>query len=99
MAATRAVRNAWVTWGIVYRFLATPRWLGYAALTLAAATVMVFLGLWQLDRYHERTDINNRIDAGAVATPLAIERVVGRPGRAARKGSGRPRPRRSPGRE
>ena len=36
-----------------------------------AATVMVLLGLWQLDRYHQRTDINNRIDAGAVATPLA----------------------------
>lgn len=76
MTATRTVRNAWVTWGIVYRFLATPRWLGYAALTVVAATVMVFLGLWQLDRYHQRTDINNRIDAGAVATPVAIERVV-----------------------
>jgi cytochrome oxidase assembly protein ShyY1 len=76
VTATRTVRNAWVTWGIVYRFLATPRWLGYAALTLVAATVMVFLGLWQLDRYHQRTDINNRIDAGAVATPVAIERVV-----------------------
>jgi cytochrome oxidase assembly protein ShyY1 len=79
VAATPTVRNAWVTWGIVYRFLATPRWLGYAALTVAAATVMVFLGLWQLDRYHQRTDINNRIDAGATATPVAIERVIGAP--------------------
>ena len=79
MAARQTVRNAWVTCGIVYRFLATPRWLGYAALTLVAATVMVFLGLWQLDRYHQRTAINDRIDAGAVATPVPLERMLAGP--------------------
>lgn len=41
---------------------------------------MVCLGLWQLDRYHERSAINDRIDAGAAgpATPLAS--VMARPG-------------------
>jgi cytochrome oxidase assembly protein ShyY1 len=68
----------------VYRFLATPRWLGYAALTVAAATVMVFLGLWQLDRYHQRSDINHRIDVGAVAQPVPIDRVVGAPANGAK---------------
>ena len=61
------------------RFLATPRWLGYAALTLAAATVMTLLGFWQLDRYHQRTAINDRIDAGAVATPVALTDVLQAP--------------------
>jgi len=84
VAARGTVRNAWVTWGIVYRFLATPRWLGYAALTVAAATVMVFLGLWQLDRYHQRSDINHRIDVGAVAQPVPIDRVVGGPANGAK---------------
>jgi cytochrome oxidase assembly protein ShyY1 len=63
----------------VYRFLATPRWLGYAALTLAAATVMVFLGLWQLDRYHQRAEINARITAGTSATPVPLTEVVPAP--------------------
>jgi cytochrome oxidase assembly protein ShyY1 len=60
----------------VLRFLATPRWLGYAALTIAAATVMTLLGFWQLDRYHQRTAINDRIDAGAVATPVPLSDVL-----------------------
>ncbi|GAA4263410.1 SURF1 family cytochrome oxidase biogenesis protein [Dactylosporangium darangshiense] len=64
---------------VVYRFLATPRWLGYAALTVAAATVMVLLGLWQLDRYHQRAEINARIDAGTSATPVPLTSVVDAP--------------------
>ncbi|MFB9415722.1 SURF1 family cytochrome oxidase biogenesis protein [Dactylosporangium matsuzakiense] len=67
----------------MYRFLATPRWLGYAALTLAAATVMVLLGLWQLDRYHQRAEINARISAGTAATPVPLTAVVGAPSGAA----------------
>ena len=63
----------------MYRFLATPRWLGYAALTLAAAATMVMLGFWQLDRYHQRSAINDRIDAGTVATPVPLGRVVAAP--------------------
>ena len=58
----------------MYRFLLTPRWLGGAALAIAAAVVMVFLGIWQLHRYDERTTINNRIDAADTidAVPLAL---------------------------
>jgi cytochrome oxidase assembly protein ShyY1 len=56
----------------VYRFLLTARWLGLTALMLALAAVMVGLGLWQLDRYHQRSAINDRIDASArgQASPL-----------------------------
>jgi cytochrome oxidase assembly protein ShyY1 len=60
----------------VYRFLATPRWLGLAALMAAAAAVMVGLGLWQLDRYHERTAINERITAAASTAPAPVASVL-----------------------
>lgn len=56
----------------MYRFLLTPRWLGLAALMLAAALVMVGLGRWQMHRYETRSEINNRIDAGASAAPVAL---------------------------
>ncbi|MER7002566.1 SURF1 family protein [Dactylosporangium sp. NPDC000555] len=68
---------------VVYRFLATPRWLGYAALMVAAVTVMVLLGLWQLDRYHQRAEINARINAGTSAAPVPLTGVVGAPSGAA----------------
>ncbi|MFG3599370.1 SURF1 family cytochrome oxidase biogenesis protein [Micromonospora chersina] len=63
----------------MYRFLLTPRWLGYLALTLVAAAVMVFLGNWQLDRYRGRTAINERIDAGATMTPAPLHDALPAP--------------------
>jgi cytochrome oxidase assembly protein ShyY1 len=70
----------------VYRFLATPRWLGLAALSIVLATVMVGLGDWQLHRYHERAAINARIDAGSSGPSRPISSVLpaptGRVGRA-----------------
>jgi cytochrome oxidase assembly protein ShyY1 len=63
----------------VYRFLTTPRWLGFAALMATAAAVMVALGLWQLDRYRERTAINERIAASTVAAPTQVGAVLPAP--------------------
>jgi cytochrome oxidase assembly protein ShyY1 len=56
----------------VYRFLLTPRWLGAAAVTIVASVVMVMLGNWQLDRYRERTDINERVDDANAAAPVPL---------------------------
>ena len=70
----------------MYRFLLTPRWLGAAALTVVASMVMVMLGNWQLDRYRERTAINERIDAANGTEPvpltskLTAPTTVGTPG-------------------
>ncbi|WP_338090674.1 SURF1 family protein [Planosporangium thailandense] len=64
----------------MYRFLATPRWLGLAALSLLLAAVMVGLGDWQLHRYHERSAINARIDAGSSGPAVPITRVLPAPG-------------------
>jgi cytochrome oxidase assembly protein ShyY1 len=72
----------------VYRFLATPRWLGLAALAVCLAAVMVGLGRWQLDRYHQRSEINARIDAGAATAPAPIEVVLPAPA----SGGGHPPP-------
>ncbi len=60
----------------VYRFLRTPRWLGFAALMVALAATMVGLGFWQLDRYHQRAAVNHRIDAAARADPVPVTRVL-----------------------
>jgi cytochrome oxidase assembly protein ShyY1 len=63
----------------VYRFLLTPRWLAAAALVVAAAVVMVFLGNWQLHRYHERSAVNDRIDAAESAPAAPLTSVLARP--------------------
>ncbi|MGC5020594.1 SURF1 family protein [Micromonospora sp. DT47] len=63
----------------MYRFLLTPRWLGILALTLVAAAVMVLLGNWQLARYHERTAVNERIDAGNRGTPAPLRDALPAP--------------------
>jgi cytochrome oxidase assembly protein ShyY1 len=60
----------------VYRFLLTVRWLGLTALMLALAATMVGLGLWQLHRYHERSAINDRIDASAAGQAQPVTSVL-----------------------
>jgi cytochrome oxidase assembly protein ShyY1 len=60
----------------VYRFLLTRRWLGFAALMATLAVVMVGLGNWQLDRYHQKSAINDRIDAAARAEPVPVGEVL-----------------------
>jgi cytochrome oxidase assembly protein ShyY1 len=60
----------------VYRFLLTARWLGISALMLTLAAVMVVLGLWQLDRYHQRSAINERIDAAASGQAVPLTSVL-----------------------
>lgn len=64
---------------VVYRFLLTPRWLGALALTLVAAAIMGLLADWQLARYHDRTAINERIDAGQRMDPVPLPEAVAAP--------------------
>ena len=75
----------------MYRFLLSPRWLAAAALTVLASVIMVMLGNWQLHRYHERSAINDRIDAAdstpavpltsALVKPTAAGKVGDQPGK------------------
>ncbi|WP_436522876.1 SURF1 family cytochrome oxidase biogenesis protein [Actinoplanes sp. HUAS TT8] len=63
----------------MYRFLLTPRWLAAAVLAVVASVIMVMLGNWQLRRYHERTDINNRIDAADSGQAVPLTSVLTAP--------------------
>jgi cytochrome oxidase assembly protein ShyY1 len=65
----------------VYRFLLRPKWLGGLALAIAAAVVMVFLGIWQWHRYEERSAVNNRIDAAETVAALPLTSVMSAPTR------------------
>lgn len=60
----------------VYRFVVTPKWIGFAVLMIAASAVMVGLGFWQLDRYHTRHAINTRIDHANATAPVALSSVL-----------------------
>ena len=64
----------------MYRFLLSPRWIGLGLLMTLAAATMVGLGLWQLSRYHFRSDINARIDAAGQHAPLPLGDVLAAPG-------------------
>jgi cytochrome oxidase assembly protein ShyY1 len=66
----------------VYRFVFSPRWIGLGLLMALVATVMVGFGLWQLDRYHLRSGINDRIDSAAAAEPVPLDRILDPPGSA-----------------
>ncbi|MGH3737404.1 MAG: SURF1 family cytochrome oxidase biogenesis protein [Micromonosporaceae bacterium] len=59
-----------------YAFLARPRWIALLAIAAVLAAVMVGLGFWQLSRYHERTAINERIDAAGRAQPRPLDDVL-----------------------
>ncbi|GAA2630764.1 SURF1 family cytochrome oxidase biogenesis protein [Paractinoplanes durhamensis] len=63
----------------MYRFLVTPRWLGAAALTIAASVIMVMLGNWQLRRYEERSAINDRIDAADSTQAVPLTSILATP--------------------
>jgi cytochrome oxidase assembly protein ShyY1 len=63
----------------VYRFLLSPRWLGLGLLMVVAAAVMVGLGLWQLDRYEYRSEINARIDAAGSRPAVPLGSVLAAP--------------------
>lgn len=58
----------------MYRFLLSPRWLGWAALALVGVVVFVALGAWQFDRARRVTLPVQAADPDAVAQPL--DRVV-----------------------
>jgi cytochrome oxidase assembly protein ShyY1 len=58
------------------RTLLTARWLGLLLAALALATIMVFLGRWQLHRYQERTEINDRIHAGESGATIPVEHLL-----------------------
>ncbi|MBC3842988.1 SURF1 family protein [Streptacidiphilus sp. 4-A2] len=53
--------------GGVYRFLLTPRWLGLHLFALLAVPLCIWLGVWQLSRFEQRTHTGDLRAAQAAA--------------------------------
>lgn len=53
------------------------RWLGFAVFVAVLAGVCVRLGIWQLDRLHQRLADNEVIAANLAADPVAVDTVSG----------------------
>jgi cytochrome oxidase assembly protein ShyY1 len=66
-----------VTVDRVYRFLLSRRWLGLAAAATAVAACCVLLGLWQLDRWEQRSQRNDLVATNLAAAPVAADRLLG----------------------
>ena len=60
----------------MYRFLVTPKWLGFHALVVVGVVVMVNLGLWQLDRLDVRREFNTTVVARADLPAQAVTELL-----------------------
>ncbi|MBP2704595.1 SURF1 family protein [Microbispora sp. RL4-1S] len=59
----------------MYRFLLTPRWLGFHLLVLALIPAFLFLGRWQWGRYEERSAASTLITANLAERPIPLDRI------------------------
>ena len=62
---------------VKYRFLLRPSWIALHVTVVAAITLMVNLGLWQYDRYHERVDFNEIVSSRIVSLPKDLTELLG----------------------
>ncbi len=61
---------------LVYRFLLSARWIGFAVFVLVLAAVCTRLGLWQIHRLEHRLDQNKVITAHLKAEPVELTQVL-----------------------
>ncbi|ETK35164.1 SURF1 family cytochrome oxidase biogenesis protein [Microbispora sp. ATCC PTA-5024] len=59
----------------MYRFLLTPRWIGFHLLVLALIPAFLFLGRWQWGRFEERSASSARITANLTSAPVPLDRL------------------------
>jgi cytochrome oxidase assembly protein ShyY1 len=60
----------------MYRFLFTPRWLGFHLLVIVGIVTMVNLGFWQLRRLDERTAFNAQVSERIEDPPAPLDDVL-----------------------
>ena len=64
----------------VYRFLLTPRWLGLHLFAVLAVPLCIWLGVWQLSRFEQRTHTGDHRAAQAaalVSDPVPLSGLLG----------------------
>jgi len=59
-----------------WSFARRPFWLFSHVFAASIVVLFVFLGLWQLDRHHERAAFNDRVSGRTLAPALALADVV-----------------------
>lgn len=60
----------------MYRFLFSPKWIGFHLLVLVGIIAMINLGLWQLRRLDEREAFNARVEARYDAPPVPFDELL-----------------------
>jgi cytochrome oxidase assembly protein ShyY1 len=60
----------------MYRFLLRPSWVLLHVTVVATIVLMINLGLWQFDRYHERLDFNEIVSARIEAQPKDLNKLL-----------------------
>lgn len=60
----------------MYRFLLRPSWMLLHVTVVATIVLMINLGLWQFDRYHERLDFNEIVSARIDAQPQDLNELL-----------------------
>lgn len=59
----------------MYRFLVSPRWLGFHLLVVVGIIAFINFGLWQLDRLEQRRDFNAIVSARIDQPPVGVETI------------------------
>ncbi len=62
---------------VKYRFLLRPSWVLLHVTVVAAILLMVNLGLWQYERYHEQVDFNELVSMRINAQPKNLNYLLG----------------------
>ena len=60
----------------MYRFLLRPSWVLLHVTVVATIVLMINLGFWQFDRYHERLDFNEIVSARIEAQPQDLNELL-----------------------
>jgi cytochrome oxidase assembly protein ShyY1 len=60
----------------MYRFLLTPRWLGFHLLVIVVIVAMINLGFWQLRRLDERKAFNAEVSTRIEHAPAPLDEVL-----------------------
>jgi len=60
----------------MFRFLLKPRWIALGLFALLMTGLCLRLGFWQLDRLDGRRYFNRRYEAGMLADPAPVERLM-----------------------
>lgn len=80
MASPAPRSRRWaVTVIVVYRFVLSRRWIGFALFVAVLSTICIMLGNWQLQRLHDRLDQNKIISANLGSDPVPIDDIQDAP--------------------